>query len=428
MVLYRLDSPIRHYDWGSPTVIPELLGIAPDDQPAAELWMGAHSAAPSLIAATAPASADAPSDAVVGRSLADVIGDDPRHNLGSQLAARYGPTLPFLLKVLAVERPLSLQAHPSARQAKAGFAAENAAGVALDAAQRNYKDANHKPEMICALTSFEGLCGFRPVAATVQFWTALGAPSLLALRDRLSADGGIRDVVTHLLTMPPELVRVLVEEVTGAARRLADTDDAWSPHSGWLVRLDNDYPGDRGVVLASLLNLFHLEPGEALFLGAGQLHAYLHGTGVELMASSDNVLRGGLTGKHVDVAELVRILEFSESVPAVEEATGTNSASRTYPEHCPDFILSRLELGPDVTISRPAGRPQIVFCFAGAAEVSEAAADGSVARSDAAGADAQMALHRGGAVFVPASDAVVLARGAPKTTVFVATTAFGGQT
>ncbi len=419
MTLYRLDSPVRHYEWGSPTVIPEMLGVPADGQPVAELWMGAHSAAPSLVvdAVSATATGGAPShaDQPAKRSLADLISDDPQHFLGPQVAQRYGSTLPFLLKMLAVDQPLSLQAHPSARQAKDGFAAENAAGIALDSPQRNYKDANHKPEMICALSRFEGLCGFRPVTSTVQFWTALGAPGLLALSERLMADGGIRDVVTHLLTLPPDAVGALVEELTGAAQPLAGTDGAWASESGWLVQLGADYPGDRGVVLASLLNLFRLEPGQALFVGAGHLHAYLHGTGIELMANSDNVLRGGLTRKHVDVAELVKLLEFSESVPEVLEPTGA-STDGIYPQRCPDFVLARLQLTLQEQAYRPAGRPQILFCVDGAATLSSVEGEGE-----------GMELGRGEAVFGPATDAVTVRGAAKASTVFVASSGGTGE-
>ena len=412
MSVYRLDGQVMRYDWGSPTVIPELLGLAADGRPVAELWMGAHAAAPSHIKADDGAAAP-------GGTLADLIAADPERLLGAETVARSGPTLPFLLKLLAVERPLSLQAHPSLAQAQAAFAAEDAAGLAPDSPERNYKDANHKPEMVCALTPFDGFFGFRPVVQTAEFWRALDVAGLLALLDRLLGDGGLRDVVAALLTMSDDAVEQLLAELVPAARDVADSGGAWAAEARWLVRLDEQYPGDRGVALTSLMNLVRLEPGESLFLASGQLHGYLHGTAVELMASSDNVLRGGLTSKRVDVAELLRILDFAEGTVEPDPGTQTAPGRLAYREHCPDFSLARLEVTAELRVPCPAGRAQILFCTSGTAQVLE---NGSAAGP----ASAPTTLAHGAAVFVPADDAVVVGGTSPASArVFVATTGGG---
>lgn len=396
MTVLRLTNSVMHYAWGSTTVIPRLLGREPDGQPAAELWMGAHAGAPSIV-----------TDDPQHRSLAEVIGLDPDVWLGHETARRFGAALPFLLKVLAIERPLSLQAHPDIRRARSGFAAENAQGVEPGSAQRNYKDANHKPELVCALTPFQGLCGFRPVQLTAQFLDALGAQAFLAYRERLLADGGLRDVVTCLLTMDESSSTGLLSDLLLGAGRVAGSEAAWAAEAGWLLRLGEAFPADRGVALAALLNLVGLDAGEALFLAPGQLHAYLDGTAVELMASSDNVLRGGLTSKHVDVAELVRVLQFTEGPADVLVAVPGSEGMHWYPDVAPDFRLGRTELDADRSVERPAGLPQLLFCAHGVATVSNA---------DSATTE----LPRGHAVFVPATDAVSLTA-REGTLVFVAT-------
>ena len=395
MTALLLDSPVMHYAWGSTTVIDELLGRKPDGEPDAELWMGAHPAAPSIVA-----------DDPEHRSLATVIADDPLRLLGRDVAVRFDDRLPFLLKVLAIERPLSLQAHPTLAQARRGFADENARGIALDAPERNYKDSNHKPELVCALTPFAGLCGFRPVAGSVELLDAIGASSLLSYRERLLADGGLRDVVTDLLSMDESRSAELVVDLLPGASRLSEAGGAWSAEAGWLVELAREYPRDRGVVIAALLNLVHLAPGEALFLPAGVLHAYLGGTAVELMASSDNVLRGGLTSKHIDVAELVSVLDFVETTATALHAVAQDGGMPWFPNVIRDFRLGRAELARD-SIDSAAGKPRLFFCASGNAEL---------------GLDAPLvALPRGAAAFMPASDATSV-RAADTALVFVATT------
>ena len=339
---------IQHYAWGATDVIPELLGREPDDRPVAELWIGVHPGGPSVLADES-------------RTLSELIASDPVGMLGAPVAERFGG-LPYLLKVLAIEHPLSLQAHPSVEQAVRGFESERS--LPMDYPARNYRDSNHKPEQVCALTDFVGLCGFRPVEQTAELLETLRAPVLLGYRARLLAQGGLRDVVTDLLTATPTRITAILAELLPAAERISQAAGAWSAETGWLVRLGAEYPGDRGVVIAALLNLVHLAPGQSMFLPAGELHAYLHGVGVELMANSDNVLRGGLTPKHVDAAELLSILKLTAdvTVPAEPAAVG---AAREYPSSVPDFRSGAdYELGSE-PVAIAAGTPSILLCAAG---------------------------------------------------------------
>ncbi|HEY3633015.1 MAG TPA: mannose-6-phosphate isomerase, class I, partial [Jatrophihabitantaceae bacterium] len=292
-MIYELDGVIRPYAWGSRTDIPELLGVEPTDRPAAELWYGAHPDDPARVGET---------------TLDQLIAADPVGMLGERVVAEFGPRLPFLLKVLAAETALSIQVHPNRAQALAGFAAEDAAGVPRDAPNRNYRDDNHKPELLCALTEFDALCGFRPVARTLELFDALDVAELARYRSALAGPDGLRAAFTALLTAedPP------VDAVVAALPRLAGSE--WADLGAALTRVAGDFPGDIGITVALLLNYVRLAPGEAIFLAAGNVHAYLHGVGVEILANSDNVLRCGLTGKHIDVPELLKITDFTPLV------------------------------------------------------------------------------------------------------------------
>jgi mannose-6-phosphate isomerase len=374
----RLDNPLRPYAWGSPDFIPALLGNEANGEPVAEMWMGAHPAAPSALAAT-------------GLSLADFIADDPETVLSSEVSARFGDRLPFLLKVLAADKPLSIQAHPNVDEARAGFAAENARGVPIGAPGRNYADANHKPELICALTDFDALIGFRNVADTVGFLQALaerGARQLGPISERLPADGGLRDVVTEILGMSAVRRAELLAELVPACSAIATQNGKWQHECQWICRLAEFYPGDAGVILALLMNLVRLRPGQAFFLSAGRIHSYLRGAGVELMASSDNVLRCGLTSKHVDVAELLEVLDFTTEAPVPLEPVRDGGLLH-YPVTVPDFLLSRVDLDGTASASWSAMGPQIVLCTNGRLEL-------------AVNSEDQCSLISGQAVFIPA--------------------------
>ncbi len=349
----RLTNTIRPYAWGSTTAIAELLGVAPSGEPQAEMWMGAHPGAPSR----------------TGRgALHDLIDADPERELGTAAVARFGPRLPFLLKVLAAGAPLSLQVHPDLAQAKEGYEDEERRGVPIDAPHRNYKDANHKPELICALTPFDGLCGFRAPARTADLLEALGVDSLKPYVDLLRAhpeEGALREVLTAVLSADPEEMAATVAEFTAAAQRLGGV---YEPYAA----IAHHYPGDPGVIAATLLNHVRLLPGEALFLGAGVPHAYLEGLGVEIMANSDNVLRCGLTPKHVDVPELLRIVRFEATEPGVLRPEATAAGEEVYDTPTDEFRLSRFVLSEgaaphDLT----APTPQILLCAAGEVHAGE---------------------------------------------------------
>ncbi|HTZ44039.1 MAG TPA: mannose-6-phosphate isomerase, class I, partial [Jatrophihabitans sp.] len=277
--------------------------------------------------------------------------------LGAGTASRFGGRLPFLLKVLAADRALSIQVHPTREQAEAGFAAELAAGVAPESPERNYRDANHKPEMAYALTEFDAFCGFRPVADTARLFQALDVPELLAYRELLLSEGGLRTVFTTMLTLQGAARRQLIDRTVAGCRRLAATAGDWSAVAAASVLAAEDYPDDIGPVLALLLNYVRLAPGEAIFLGAGNVHAYLRGVCVELLANSDNVLRCGLTGKHVDVPELLRIADFTATPQPRREPSCSDGTRVAFRLPVPDFALAVCQGGAEL----PGDRPHLVL-------------------------------------------------------------------
>lgn len=376
----RLAATTQHYDWGDERFIAELQRRAPSGRPEAELWMGAHPKAPAQVVDT-------------GESLETVIDADLDGALGSAAAERFGG-LPFLAKVLAADQPLSIQAHPSLAQAVAGFDRENAAGIPLDSPVRTYRDANHKPELICALTPFEAKCGFRSLDATRDLFDQLGGDALAPVRERLGAEGRAGDVLADVLAW-------LLRSTDGAtladaAVRAADAAPSGGPHGRdlrWTGEIARIHPGDVGVVVALLLNHVVLEPGQAVFLGAGNLHAYLRGAGIELMANSDNVVRGGLTSKHVDVEELLDVVDCTPIDPPVQTAVG---CLHTFDSPVPEFSLTRVVVSDDVRL-RVQG-PEILVVTEGIVEFVTQAGE-------------ELAVEAGEPVWVPASDGCYLARG-----------------
>ncbi|SCG41023.1 mannose-6-phosphate isomerase, class I [Micromonospora inositola] len=336
-----LQGRIRDYAWGSRTAIAELQGRpVPSAGPEAELWLGAHPGAPATVDRDG-----APVD------LTDLLVAEPASWLGERLVGRFGTRLPFLLKVLAADAPLSLQAHPDAEQARAGHAA--------DVERVNYVDPFHKPELLVALSPFEALCGFRDPAESAAAIAAFGVPVLepvvAALRE---GPAGLREAVRLLLSWPEAERAGLVAAVLAA--------EAGGPDAVLARALAVDYPADPGVLVALLLHHVRLAPGEAIWMPAGNLHAYLRGAGVEIMAASDNVLRGGLTPKRVDVDELLRVLRFEvldePVVPPVRVAPGVV----TWPVPVDDFALHRVLVdagSPQVRLALPG--PRVVLCRAG---------------------------------------------------------------
>lgn len=388
----------RSYAWGSTTAIAELLGREPSGEPEAELWLGAHPGSPSRILE--------PSETGGATDLAAWIAADPATTLGPYAASG---RLPFLLKVLAAAAPLSLQAHPTIDQARLGFDRENDLGVSLDAPHRNYKDAFPKPEVIYALSpSFEALSGFRPLDEVRALLAALLEASLRLEDPQPQPIEDLLDSLSGSNVALPEAFEWLIGNNTGVPTLVSlVTTLAASGVPGYdremetVSSLAREYPGDPGIVISLLLNRVSLRAGEALYLAAGNIHAYLRGLGVELMAASDNVLRGGLTPKHIDVPELLDVLDFTPvAVPYLHPSTGPGISVFT-PE-VPDFVLIRVEGGAEFTITGPA----IAICTAGSVSIE--------------GTASSVVVDRGSSVYVTPDEAALRFTGSG--TLFLATT------
>lgn len=342
--VFVLDNPIQNYAWGSHTAIAEFLGRpTPTAEPEAELWIGAHPKAPSRIAEPEGLG-----------TLDRAIQDDPVGLLGAEVCDRFGNELPFLFKVLAAAEPLSIQAHPNHEQARRGWTRENAEGIPLDAPRRNYRDLNHKPELVCALTPFTALKGFRPLDEAARLLDPLARPELAAEVGRLGREKtplALRALFARLMTVEAEECQaVLKRAATEAARR--SSDPAWR----WVKSLLEKHPGDMGVLAPLYLNLVTLGPGEALFLPAGELHTYLGGTALEIMANSDNVLRGGLTPKHVDVQELLATLVFDAHAPELLHAQESGPGEASFRSPAREFELGFVEVAPARPYAATGGR------------------------------------------------------------------------
>lgn len=409
--MYQLENPLRPYDWGSTTAIAELLGRTPSGGPEAELWIGAHPDSPSTVLGHGDS----------GTTLDQLIASDPDRALGSPTRESFGDRLPFLLKVLAAAAPLSLQVHPSPEQARAGYDRENAASVPQDAPHRNYRDAFSKPELIFALTDFDALCGFRAPSEAAQIFTGLAeliekqkgwAPALLqsVISDLGIPDGtaALREAFTRLLTSGAE-TRSAVEAVVAALEETApgetalENDPLLASAAATVLQLNGHHEGDPGVLVALLLNRVTLRPGQALYLPAGNVHAYLEGLGIEVMASSDNVLRGGLTTKHIDTGELLRTVEFEPLDLPLIEAESTPLGQELYCPPFGEFQLQRLELpvsfGDDaVSADIPVAQngPAVVLVVSGTVVLDSPKGD--------------LILHRGQSAFIPANESPVMAR------------------
>ncbi|MEU9738358.1 mannose-6-phosphate isomerase, class I [Micromonospora chersina] len=377
-----LQGRIRDYAWGSRTAIAELQGRpVPSAGPEAELWLGAHPGAPATV--------DRDGNPV---SLTELLVGEPEHWLGERLVGRFGTRLPFLLKVLAADAPLSLQAHPDAEQARAGYAA--------DTGRVNYVDPYHKPELLVALSEFEALCGFRDPAESAAAIAAFGVPALepvvAALR---TGPEGLREAVRLLLSWPEAERAGLVADVLAA--------EAAGPDAELARALAVDYPADPGVVVALLLHHVRLAPGEAIWMPAGNLHAYLRGTGVEIMAASDNVLRGGLTPKRVDVDELLRVLRFEVLDEPVVRPEQVAPGVVTWLVPVDDFALHRVEVtagGPGARLDVPG--PRVVLCRAGEVTVADGVGTVTLAAGQAAigtAAGGPLVLGGAGVAFVATS-------------------------
>ncbi len=364
-----LRGALRTYAWGSRTAIAEFTGRpVPAAHPEAELWFGAHPGDPARL-----------ETAQGETSLLEALAADPDGQLGSSSRARFGDVLPFLVKVLAADEPLSLQAHPSADQAVEGYLREERMGIPVSSPVRNYRDTSHKPELLVALQSFEALAGFRQASRTTELLRALAVsdldPFIDLLNDQSDADS-LRALFTTWITAPQPDIDVLVPAVLeGAIQYVSSGATEFQAEAKTVLELGERYPGDAGVLAALLLNRISLAPSEAIFLPAGNLHAYLRGVGVEVMANSDNVLRGGLTPKHVDVPELLRVLDFTPTAEAqLRVQTRREGLELVYETPTDEFAVALLTLdgdylGHDVDASSRHEGPQILLCTEGATTV-----------------------------------------------------------
>ncbi|MCY3632573.1 MAG: mannose-6-phosphate isomerase, class I [bacterium] len=343
-----LIGAVQRYAWGSIEALPRIMGEQPTGEPQAELWLGAHPRGPSVLRRGG-----------VDQLLSQAIAEDPVGELGADAVRSFGDELPFLLKILAVDQPLSLQTHPTRQQAQAGFDAESERGIPLHADHRSYRDRNHKPELICALEPFTAFCGFRPLSTAASLLESLGVadlgPAIGFLRSG-EADRALR----WLLELPPESGASIARQVVEACAQPGPFPD----EREWGIRIGQQHPEDIGVAVALMLNLVRLDPGQALFLEAGNLHVYLHGVAVEIMANSDNVLRGGLTVKHVDVPAVLDVVDCRPLEVLVQSPDGP---CFPFEAPVPDFDLSRVELTGGRRFL-PSG-PEIVLCTSGSVSV-----------------------------------------------------------
>lgn len=349
----KLINGIQPYAWGSHTALTELYGIAnPDDQPMAEMWMGAHPLCSSKVE-------------IDGKQLTlrELITQAPRDYLGETVAQRFGE-LPFLFKVLCAGQPLSIQVHPSKKVAEAGFEKENQAGIPLNAAERNYKDANHKPELVYALTPFKAMNGFRVFSEISQLLQPVASAHLSLAQFIAQPDSN------HLASLFGTLLALSGQEKQHALAVLKQQIDQQSGEPWQSIReIAAFYPDDMGLFSPLLLNIITLQPGEAMFLYAETPHAYLQGSGLEVMANSDNVLRAGLTPKYIDIPELIANVQFvAKPFETLKMAGIEEYHSTTYPIPVDDFAfsihqLSDQDVNHQLELSQESAA--ILFCMLG---------------------------------------------------------------
>ena len=385
---FFLENTFQHYPWGSKDGISTLLNFRNSENlPIAELWMGAHQSAPSRIK-----TADGPV------LLNEAIRRNPDQFLGQSCRNRFGDTLPYLFKVLSAAHPLSIQVHPGKAQARSGFERENRRGIPLSSPERNYRDPNHKPEVILALTPFTALCGFRPVQETADLIRQTGIRELISSVASLEANGDYRVFLRELWSLPETGTQKVLDDLSRLLETVPgkDLSDA-SRHPLSAVRmLADEYPGDIGILSPLYLNTVTLNSGEALYLSEGVLHAYLSGTGIELMANSDNVLRGGLTQKHIDVPELLSVVSPDTHTPRRLVPVSDTTLSR-YPSPAEEFELLLVQLeGSPLTTNFSA--PTIVLVTHGMLDIADVSGYTSP-------------LPRGTSIFIPAGSGPITLSG-----------------
>lgn len=386
--MYLIEPTLQRYAWGSKRAIPRMLGTSVDGKPVAEAWYGAHHSAPSTLANR------------TGHTLLDLLNKEPNRLLGDDVVSRFGPQLPYLMKIISAGAPLSLQVHPTIELAQQEYEAENAAGIGLDEPHRNYKDQNHKPELVLALTNFQALSGFRAPRRVLEVLKGLNAPLAEELRTIVAAQptaAGIRAAFEFLLRAETRPTQEEISAVVDACSRRMLGRSPSRRADAIVARLAKHYPGDPGVVTSLLLNPVTLKEGEVMFVPAGSVHAYLSGTAIEVMSNSNNVLRAGLTPKHVDVPQLVKATDWVAAPPLRIAPEKFDDGRRVFYAPVEDFELSvtRVRLGR----MRPlAGRgPRVVLCLDGQVEL--------MSRSSA------LRIRRGQAAFVGADEGELSVRG-----------------
>ncbi len=356
--LFKLDNVIQNYAWGSQHSIAELFGIPnPDGKPQAEIWMGAHPNGCSKVAAS-------------GVLLSELLAQDSNTMLGAYTVARFGE-LPYLFKVLAAETPLSIQVHPGKHKAEAGFQRENQQGIALDAPNRNYKDANHKPELVYALTFYKAMNGFRPIEQIIALFKEAAITSLTTELAELEAapnSAGLEQFFRAIMSLKNERKQAALSELYTAYERPAKTAIVREALQ-YSADFKQHYPDDIGLFAPLMLNTIELAPGEAMFLYAETPHAYVQGTGLEIMASSDNVLRAGLTPKYIDVPELIDNTKFCSIPPEQIKLSAVQKEGRlSYPVPVDDFGFDILPLNHE-SHSIYLRSAEILFCVEGEATI-----------------------------------------------------------
>jgi mannose-6-phosphate isomerase len=356
--IFKLNGVIQHYAWGGNTFIPDLLGVENTNQmPFAEYWMGAHPSASAILETN-----DGPV------SLIDIIKKDPETVLTKAVYDRFGE-LPYLLKVLDVKQMLSIQVHPTKEEAEKGFDKEAAAGLPINAPNRNYKDRNHKPEVMVALSDFWLLHGFKEKNLLEKTLTDVQEFNILLPLFKMDGYQGLYQFVMELAQ--PEVNSFLMSVVKRVIRQKKEGELSKSDPGWWVAQLfenvDQIINIDRGVFSIYFFNIVNVQPGEGVFQGAGLPHAYLEGQNIELMANSDNVLRGGLTPKYIDVPELLKHIVFEGIVPNILKGNEIRIGEKLYPCPVPDFAISKIELVAKRTYTNTSEGLEIIIVTAGGA-------------------------------------------------------------
>jgi mannose-6-phosphate isomerase len=339
--VFLMENQIMNYSWGSHDFIVRLTDNDQENLPQAELWMGAHPKAPSLL--------------IEGQNempLDQYITHDPRNILGNEIATRFGE-LPFLFKVLSAAQPLSIQVHPTSQQARTGFREEEERLLPMDVAIRNYKDKNHKPEMLLALTPFQALTGIRPYEEISEIISLLRLDDKIPEFNQLISDlseENIRQFFSWILNLKGRQREKVRNNILRAAFLRRGCDHPAALAIDWVCQLDKFYPDDIGVFAPLILNTILLQPGEAIYMDAGTIHAYLHGSGLEIMANSDNVLRCGLTTKHIDLPQLMKIASFKPATPHYIRPE-LHGMEEVFITQATEFKLSRYKLSSSIRLN-----------------------------------------------------------------------------